>query len=148
MIAFVGVTVLPLDTAAVLSDQIVVVRGERVGPRAEVAVPPEAQVIDGRVRYLMPRLMDLHVHLVRTRTSRPCSRSASRRCATCGARRSAAESGSVVALDLAVDDVLAREGLARELNRAVQELRKQARLAYTIPRCSEHRAAASLVYPV
>jgi isoleucyl-tRNA synthetase len=42
----------------------------------------------------------------------------------------AAEGGLVVALDLAVDDALAREGLARELNRAVQELRKQARLDY------------------
>src|SRR5262249_25857268 len=42
----------------------------------------------------------------------------------------AAEGGLVVALDLALDDALAREGLARELNRTVQDLRKQARLDY------------------
>jgi isoleucyl-tRNA synthetase len=35
-----------------------------------------------------------------------------------------------VTLDLTVDDALAREALARELNRAVQDLRKRARLAY------------------
>jgi isoleucyl-tRNA synthetase len=35
-----------------------------------------------------------------------------------------------VDLDLAVDDELAREGVAREVNRAVQDLRKQAQLAY------------------
>jgi isoleucyl-tRNA synthetase len=42
----------------------------------------------------------------------------------------AAEGDLVVALDLELDDALAREGLARELNRAVQDLRKQARLGY------------------
>ena len=36
----------------------------------------------------------------------------------------------VVVLDLAVDAALVREGLARDLNRAVQDLRKQAGLAY------------------
>jgi len=42
----------------------------------------------------------------------------------------AAEGGLVVVLDLAVDDALAREGLARELSRTVQDLRKRARLSY------------------
>src|SRR5678816_1133295 len=68
-VAFVGVTVLPLDTGAGLPDHTVIVRGERierVGPRASVAVPPDAQVIDGRGRTLMPGLMDMHVHLNRT----------------------------------------------------------------------------------
>ncbi|HEX7837747.1 MAG TPA: DUF5915 domain-containing protein [Kofleriaceae bacterium] len=36
---------------------------------------------------------------------------------------------TVVALDLAVDDALAHECLARELGRTVQDLRKQARLS-------------------
>jgi isoleucyl-tRNA synthetase len=40
------------------------------------------------------------------------------------------ERGEPVTLDLAIDDALAREGLARELNRVVQDLRKQARLPY------------------
>jgi isoleucyl-tRNA synthetase len=42
----------------------------------------------------------------------------------------AARDGFVVMLDDTIDDALAREGLARELNRAVQDLRKQARLPY------------------
>jgi len=42
----------------------------------------------------------------------------------------AAEGEIVVVLDVTVDDVLAREGLARDLARAVQDLRKQARLGY------------------
>jgi len=42
----------------------------------------------------------------------------------------AARDGLVVMLDVSVDEALAREGLARELNRAVQDLRKQARLPY------------------
>lgn len=36
----------------------------------------------------------------------------------------------VVMLEVTVDEALAREGLARELNRVVQDLRKRARLAY------------------
>ena len=42
----------------------------------------------------------------------------------------AAHGGLVVMLDAALDDGLAREGLARELNRAAQDLRKRARLPY------------------
>jgi isoleucyl-tRNA synthetase len=42
----------------------------------------------------------------------------------------AAEGGLVVALDLTLDEALVREGIARDLNRAVQDLRKQARLGY------------------
>jgi isoleucyl-tRNA synthetase len=42
----------------------------------------------------------------------------------------AAHGGFVVMLDAALDDELAREGVARELNRAAQDLRKRARLPY------------------
>jgi imidazolonepropionase-like amidohydrolase len=69
VVAFVGVTLLALDTAAAVPDQTVIVRGERierVGPRGAVEVPPEAQVIAGRGRTLMPGLIDAHVHLART----------------------------------------------------------------------------------
>jgi uncharacterized protein DUF5915 len=45
----------------------------------------------------------------------------------------AARDGLVVALDLAVDDVLSREATARELARAVQDLRKRAGLRYGEP---------------
>src|SRR5690349_25072774 len=69
VVAFVGVTLLPLDTADAVPGQTVIVRGERierVGPRGAVEVPPGAQVIDGRGRTLMPGLIDAHVHLART----------------------------------------------------------------------------------
>ncbi|HET9992269.1 MAG TPA: class I tRNA ligase family protein, partial [Kofleriaceae bacterium] len=45
----------------------------------------------------------------------------------------AARDGLAVALDLAPDEALQREATARELARAVQELRKQARLRYADP---------------
>ena len=45
----------------------------------------------------------------------------------------AADGEIVVVLDVTVDDALAGEGLARDLCRAVQDLRKQARLGYDEP---------------
>lgn len=66
VVAFVGVSVLPLDSERVLEDQTVVVRGDRieaVGPAASTSVPEGAMQIDGRGRYLMPGLVDMHIHL-------------------------------------------------------------------------------------
>jgi isoleucyl-tRNA synthetase len=42
----------------------------------------------------------------------------------------ATEGALVLALDLVTDEALVREGWARDLNRALQDLRKQARLGY------------------
>jgi imidazolonepropionase-like amidohydrolase len=67
VVAFTGVSVLPLDSGRVLEDQTVVVRGERieaVGPAASTPVPEGATRIDGRGRYLMPGLADMHIHLL------------------------------------------------------------------------------------
>jgi imidazolonepropionase-like amidohydrolase len=64
--AFVGVNVVPMDTLRVLDGQTVIVRDGRVetiGPVAEVAVPEDAQVVYGRGRWLMPGLIDMHVHI-------------------------------------------------------------------------------------
>jgi imidazolonepropionase-like amidohydrolase len=66
VVAFVGVSVLPLDSDRVLAAQTVVVRGDRieaVGPEASTPVPDGAMRIDGRGRYLMPGLVDMHIHL-------------------------------------------------------------------------------------
>lgn len=66
VIAFVGVSVLPLDSDRVLEDQTVVVRGDRIealGPKASTPVPPGATQLDGRGRFLMPGLVDMHIHL-------------------------------------------------------------------------------------
>jgi imidazolonepropionase-like amidohydrolase len=63
--AFVGATVLPMDSERRLEDHTVVVRGGRivaVGPRASTAVPEGALTIDAEGRFLMPGLVDMHVH--------------------------------------------------------------------------------------
>jgi len=67
VVAFVGVSVLPLDSDRVLENQTVVVRGDRIeamGPSASTPVPAGAAQIDGRGRYLMPGLADMHIHLL------------------------------------------------------------------------------------
>jgi len=60
------VSVLPMDREVVLADQTVLVRDGRIaalGPASEIAVPADAQKIDGRGRFLMPGLADMHVHV-------------------------------------------------------------------------------------
>jgi len=67
VVAFIGVSVLPLDSDRVLEDQTVVVRGDRIesmGPAASTPVPAGSTQIDGRGRYLMPGLVDMHIHLL------------------------------------------------------------------------------------
>lgn len=64
--AFTNVTVIPMDRDRVLSDQTVIVRGQRivaVGPAAQVTVPAGATRIDGRNRYLVPGLAEMHGHI-------------------------------------------------------------------------------------
>jgi hypothetical protein len=63
--AFVDVTVVPMDTERLLPGRTVLVRDgkiDAIGPTADVAVPLDAERIDGRGRYLMPGLCDMHVH--------------------------------------------------------------------------------------
>ena len=64
-VAFVDVSVLPMDRNAVLSGQTVVVTGTRitaVGPTDAVAIPSGAQRIDGTDKFLMPGLGEMHGH--------------------------------------------------------------------------------------
>jgi amidohydrolase family protein len=64
-IAFVDVTVVPMDKDGALEHQTVVVRhGEvtEVGAVTNVLVPPGAQVIQGAGKWLIPGLADMHVH--------------------------------------------------------------------------------------
>jgi imidazolonepropionase-like amidohydrolase len=63
---FVGVNVLPMDTERVLLGQSVVVRDgviAEIGAVDAVAVPGGARVIYGRGRWLVPGLIDMHVHI-------------------------------------------------------------------------------------
>jgi cytosine/adenosine deaminase-related metal-dependent hydrolase len=68
-VAFVDVTVVPMDKEQILPHQTVVVAGGRiaqVGPSTSVKVPLGALKVTGRSKYLMPGLTDMHVHLIRS----------------------------------------------------------------------------------
>jgi imidazolonepropionase-like amidohydrolase len=67
-VAFVDVTVVPMDKEQILPHQTVVVLGGRitqVGSSASVKVPSSALKIDGKDKFLMPGLADMHVHFIR-----------------------------------------------------------------------------------
>jgi len=65
-VAFVDVTVLPMDREGVLEGQtVVVVDGviTEMGPTDEVVVGRGATLLDGAGRYLMPGLAEMHAHV-------------------------------------------------------------------------------------
>lgn len=65
-IALVGGTVVDLAGKAPIRDAVVVIEDERIqaiGPRASTSVPPGAKVIPMEGRWLIPGLMNMHVHL-------------------------------------------------------------------------------------
>lgn len=62
----VDVTVVDVEAGALLSSRTVALVGERIAsvlPSAEAEVPDGASVVDGRGRFLIPGLVDAHVHL-------------------------------------------------------------------------------------
>ncbi|HEX2202327.1 MAG TPA: amidohydrolase family protein [Longimicrobium sp.] len=64
--AFVDVTVVPMDRERALPGQTVIVRDGRiaeVGPSSRVRVPDGARRVDGRGKYLMPGLAEMHGHI-------------------------------------------------------------------------------------
>ena len=64
--AIVGATLIDGSGKRPVADSVVVVKGDRieaVGKQGEVKVPEGAEVIDGAGRWLLPGLIDLHVHL-------------------------------------------------------------------------------------
>jgi len=65
-VAFINVTVVPMDRERLLPGQTVVVRDGRIaeiGPADRVRVPDGAQRIDGAGKFLLPGLTDAHFHL-------------------------------------------------------------------------------------
>jgi len=65
--AFVGVNVIPADGDRILEDYTVIVEDDRivaVGPRASASPAADATVIQGRGKYLIPGLADMHIHLM------------------------------------------------------------------------------------
>ena len=64
-IAITHVSVVDVERGRTLGDQTVVMRDGRiveVGPSAAVRVPRDARTLDGRSRWLIPGLWDMHVH--------------------------------------------------------------------------------------
>lgn len=64
--AFVGVNVIPMDRERVIENQTVVVRDGRivsVGPAARASIPTDATRIDGRGKFLLPGLAEMHAHV-------------------------------------------------------------------------------------
>jgi imidazolonepropionase-like amidohydrolase len=64
--AFVRVNVIPMDKERILTNQTVIVRKgviSRIGVSGKIRIPADAVKIDGRGKYLMPGLVDFHVHL-------------------------------------------------------------------------------------
>jgi imidazolonepropionase-like amidohydrolase len=65
VVAFVNVNVVPMDRERILPGQTVIVRADRIseiGPADTTDIPEGALRIDGRDKYLMPGLVDMHVH--------------------------------------------------------------------------------------
>jgi imidazolonepropionase-like amidohydrolase len=65
-VAFVGATVVPMTSDQLLTDHTVIVRGDRIfaiGPAAKTSIPQNVQRIDGRGRFLIPGLTEMHSHL-------------------------------------------------------------------------------------
>lgn len=65
--AFVGVNVIPMDRERVIANQTVIVRNgtiSEIGDAANVKVPKDAVTVDGKGKYLIPGLVDMHTHLL------------------------------------------------------------------------------------
>lgn len=65
-LAIVDVSVVPMDANHVLEHQTVVIRGDRIaalGPATSTPVPDGTTRIDGHGKWLMPGLVDMHVHM-------------------------------------------------------------------------------------
>jgi imidazolonepropionase-like amidohydrolase len=66
VVAFVDVTVIPMDRERRLPGQTVVVRGDRIvelGPVATVTVPDGATRVEGKGKFLIPGLAEMHAHI-------------------------------------------------------------------------------------
>lgn len=65
--AFVGVNVIPMDRERILANQTVVVKNgviAEIGDASKVKVPAGAVNVDGKGKYLIPGLVDMHTHLL------------------------------------------------------------------------------------
>ncbi len=64
VVAFVNVSVAPMDGRGVLENQTVIVRGDRIASVESNAEPPVgATIIDGAGKFLIPGLCEMHGHI-------------------------------------------------------------------------------------
>jgi imidazolonepropionase-like amidohydrolase len=64
-VAFTNVAVIPMDKERVLQNQTVLVKNGIIAEIGErVKIPKDARIIDGRGKYLIPGLVDMHTHLL------------------------------------------------------------------------------------
>ena len=66
VVAFVDVTVVPMDRERIVPGQTVVVRGDRIvaiGPADKVKVPEGSVRVAGTGKFLMPGLAEMHAHI-------------------------------------------------------------------------------------
>jgi cytosine/adenosine deaminase-related metal-dependent hydrolase len=64
--AITNVTVIPMDGDRTLANQTVIIRGQRIaelGASDRLKAPAGARVIDGRGKFLMPGLAEMHGHI-------------------------------------------------------------------------------------
>jgi len=64
--AFVGATLVDGTGAPPITDSVVLVRGKRIvysGPKPSAQVPTSARIVDLHGKWLLPGLIDMHVHL-------------------------------------------------------------------------------------
>ena len=62
-----GATLIDVTGKPPLADTAVVIEGDRIiaaGPRAQVAIPKGATIVDASGKYLLPGLWDMHAHLM------------------------------------------------------------------------------------
>jgi len=73
-LAIVHVNVVDVEAGYSLPDMTVVIKGRRIealAPAARLAPPRGAQVVDGRGKYLIPGLWDMHVHMMSSLPPQP-----------------------------------------------------------------------------
>lgn len=64
-VAFTNVNVIPMDKERVLKNQTVLIKDGIIAETgANVKIPKDAQIIDGSGKYLIPGLIDMHVHML------------------------------------------------------------------------------------
>ncbi|MEH6517510.1 MAG: amidohydrolase family protein [Halioglobus sp.] len=64
--AIVGGTIVDLDGKKPLQDAVILVDGERItaiGSRSEVDIPAGTEIVDAKGKWLIPGMMNMHVHL-------------------------------------------------------------------------------------